>query len=250
MLAKLKLAGVRRIKSVTDVRIKSGNREHIIQFVRGKKKRYIEAQNVFLHAGVHPNIQITQALGIKHDWNMQNSCWEPRTDKFGRSNLPNILIAGDGNKILGADSAEISGEISALKLLADNGFSVDERYILKKIKVKKQHLQFRKFLDVLYTPKEWHSCPPDDVIICRCEEVTAGEVREAITMGCLGPNQLKAFSRCGMGNCQGRYCGMTVINLFSEILGQTPEKTGYFRIRTPIKPISLGELANMQMKAK
>ena len=250
MLAKLKLAGVRRVTSVSDVRIKSGNGKHIIQFARGKKKKYIEAQNVFLHAGVHPNIQITQALGIKHDWNMQNSCWEPHTDKFGRSNLPNILIAGDGNKILGADSAEISGEISALKLLADNGFSVDERCILKKIKVKKQHLQFRKFLDVLYTPKKWHSCPPDDVIICRCEEVTAGEVREAIRMGCVGPNQLKAFSRCGMGNCQGRYCGMTVINLFSEILGQTPEKTGYFRIRTPIKPISLGELANMQMKAK
>ena len=88
------------------------------------------------------------------------------------------------------------------------------------------------------------------MIICRCEEVTAGEVREAIRMGCVGPNQLKAFSRCGMGNCQGRYCGMTVINLFSEILGQTPEKTGYFRIRTPIKPISLGELANMQMKVE
>ena len=138
MLAKLKLAGVRRIKSVTDVRIKSGNREHIIQFVRGKKKRYIEAQNVFLHAGVHPNIQITQALGIKHDWNMQNYCWEPRTDKFGRTNLPNILIAGDGNKILGSDSAKISGEIAALKLLADNGFSVDETHILKKIKIKKK----------------------------------------------------------------------------------------------------------------
>ena len=247
MLAKLKLAGVRRIKSVTDVRIKSGNREHIIQFVRGKKKRYIEAQNVFLHAGVHPNIQITQALGIKHDWNMQNYCWEPRTDKFGRTNLPNILIAGDGNKILGSDSAKISGEIAALKLLADNGFSVDETHILNKIKIEKQHLQFRKFLDVLYAPKEWHSCPPNDVIICRCEEVTAGEVREAITMGCLGPNQLKAFSRCGMGNCQGRYCGMTVINLFSEMLGHTPEQTGYFRIRTPIKPVTLSEIANFKI---
>ena len=246
MLAKLNLAGVRRIKSVTDVRIKSGNEKHIIQFVKGKKRRFIEAQSIFLHSGVHPNIQITQALGIKHDWNHHNQCWEPRTDKFGRTNLPNILIAGDGIKILGADSAEISGEIAALKLLADNGFSIDHSNIIKKNQKKYKYVQFRKFLDVLYAPKQWHRCPPNEVVICRCEEVTAGEVREAIKMGCLGPNQLKAFSRCGMGNCQGRYCGMTVINIFSEILGQTPEQTGYFRIRSPIKPVTLSELANFK----
>ncbi len=246
MLAKLNLAGVRRIKSVTDVRIKSGNEKHIIQFVKGKKRRFIEAQSIFLHSGVHPNIQITQALGIKHDWNHHNQCWEPRTDKFGRTNLPNILIAGDGIKILGADSAEISGEIAALKLLADNGFSIDHSKIIKKNQQKYKYVQFRKFLDVLYAPKQWHRCPPNEVVICRCEEVTAGEVREAIKMGCLGPNQLKAFSRCGMGNCQGRYCGMTVINIFSEILGQTPEQTGYFRIRSPIKPVTLSELANFK----
>ena len=246
MLAKLNLAGVRRIKSVTDVRIKSGNEKHIIQFMQGKKRRFIQAQSIFLHSGVHPNIQITQALGIKHDWNHHNQCWEPRTDKFGRTNLPNILIAGDGIKILGADSAEISGEIAALKLLADNGFSIDHTNIIKKNQKKYKYIQFRKFLDVLYAPKEWHRCPPNEVVICRCEKVTAGEVREAIKMGCLGPNQLKAFSRCGMGNCQGRYCGMTVINLFSEMVGQTPEQTGYFRIRSPIKPVTLSELANFK----
>ena len=50
-----------------------------------------------------------------------------------------------------------------------------------------------------------------------------------------------------MGNCQGRYCGMTVINLFSEMLGHTPEQTGYFRIRTPIKPVTLSEIANFKI---
>ena len=246
MLAKLKLGGVRRVKSVTDVHIKSDDKEYKIHFTTGKTKSYIGAQNVFLHAGIHPNIQITQALGIKHDWNYQNQCWEPRTDKFGRTNIPNILIAGDAVKIQGADSAKISGEIAALNLLADNGFTVDHANIIKKNHVKNKYVQFCKFLDVLYSPKEWHSCPPDDVVICRCEGVTAGEVRGAIRMGCLGPNQLKAFSRCGMGDCQGRYCGMTVVNLFSEMVGQTPAQTGYFRIRSPIKPVTLSEIANFK----
>jgi len=49
-----------------------------------------------------------------------------------------------------------------------------------------------------------------------------------------------------MGNCQGRYCGNIVVNLISQIVGQTPQETGYFRIRQPIKPVTLSEIANFQ----
>lgn len=64
-------------------------------------------------------------------------------------------------------------------------------------------------------------------------------------MGCLGPNQAKAFSRAGMGPCQGRFCGLTVANLLAEANGQSLDETGYYRIRPPIKPVTLGELAAM-----
>ncbi len=246
MLTKLKLAGVKRIKSVSDVRIVSNDRAHIVKFRKGKKKRQIEAQTVLLHAGVQPNIQITQALGIEHDWNYKNHCWEPQADKFGRTSIKNIFVAGDGVKILGADIAKTSGECAALALLIDNGIFIDNADLSRRYRLQQKYIQIRKFLDVLYAPKEWYRCPPNDTIICRCEEVTAGEVRKAVEMGCLGPNQLKAFSRCGMGNCQGRYCGTTVVNLICEIVGQTPEETGYFRIRSPIKPVSLAEVANLE----
>ena len=83
-------------------------------------------------------------------------------------------------------------------------------------------------------------------MICRCEEVTAGKIREQARLGCLGPNQAKAYGRAGMGPCQGRYCGLTVTALLAEANGRTPDETGYYRIRPPLKPVTLGELTAME----
>jgi len=87
--------------------------------------------------------------------------------------------------------------------------------------------------------------PDDNTTICRCEEVTAGEIRGYAKLGCLGPNQTKAFGRAGMGPCQGRYCGLTVTALLADANRQSPDETGYYRIRAPLKPVTLGELAAM-----
>lgn len=248
MLAKLKLAGIKRIKDVRDICIKSKDTEHRIRFQKGKRISQIEAKMVLLHAGVQPDIQITQALGLKHDWSQENQCFEPCTDKFGRTSLKNIFVVGESIKILGADASNISGKCAALALLADNGLANDRARadLFRTSKAQQNYVHIRKFLDVLYAPKDWYSCPPDNIVVCRCEEVTAGKIRQAVEIGCLGPNQLKAFSRCGMGNCQGRYCGNVVVNLISEIVGQTPQQTGYFRIRSPIKPVALSEIANLE----
>ena len=74
-------------------------------------------------------------------------------------------------------------------------------------------------------------------------EVTAGDVRRMAKLGCVGPNQTKTFSRCGMGPCQGRFCGLTVAELLAQSQGCAVPDVGYYRIRPPIKPVTLGELA-------
>ncbi len=71
----------------------------------------------------------------------------------------------------------------------------------------------------------------------------ARQVLEAVELGCPGPNQLKAFLRCGMGPCQGRLCGLTVTELIARARGASPEEVGYYRLRPPIKPITVAELA-------
>ena len=108
-----------------------------------------------------------------------------------------------------------------------------------------RELAARPFLDAAYPPYGAALRPADNTVICRCEEITAGDIRSYANLGCLGPNQTKAFGRAGMGHCQGRYCGLTVTALLADANRQSPDETGYYRIRAPLKPVTLGELAAM-----
>ena len=87
--------------------------------------------------------------------------------------------------------------------------------------------------------------PTGDTLVCRCEEVTAQQILDTVGLGCQGPNQMKSFLRCGMGPCQGRLCGLTVTELIARARGVTPAQVGYYRLRPPIKPITLAELASL-----
>jgi len=244
MLRRLARAKIPRFTGVRDVCITSSATQHSVSFTCKGDRQQIDAGHVLLHAGVHPNIQLSQALGLAHRWNDVNKCWQPETDPQGRTSKAGIYIAGDGAGILGADAARLSGELAAMAVLEDHGGHVDAARLAATRARHKSYQAIRGFLDTLYAPKPFHALPADDTIICRCEEVTAGRVRSAAQLGCLGPNQLKAFSRCGMGNCQGRYCGLTVVNLIADTRGLPHADIGYYRIRTPIKPVTLEEIAN------
>ena len=143
--------------------------------------------------------------------------------------MPGVCIAGDGAGIGGARVAGIAGRLAALKLAEEAGrLSASDRDDMATplhaaLSVERAA---RPFLDVAYPPYAGAIAPADTTVICRCEEVTAGDIRTYARIGCLGPNQTKAFGRAGMGPCQGRYCGLTVTAL-------------------PLKPITLGELASM-----
>jgi NAD(P)H-nitrite reductase large subunit len=103
----------------------------------------------------------------------------------------------------------------------------------------------RAFLDTLFRPAEQFRIPTGNTIVCRCEEVTAQDILAAVAIGATGPNQLKAYRRAGMGPCQGRLCGLTVTELMAQARGKTPQQIGYYRLRAPVKPITLAELASV-----
>ena len=103
----------------------------------------------------------------------------------------------------------------------------------------------RVFLDTLFRPAPQFRIPSGDTIVCRCEEVTAKDILDAVAIGATGPNQLKAYRRTGMGPCQGRLCGLTVTELMAQARGKTAQEIGYYRLRAPVKPITLAELASV-----
>src|SRR5439155_5671939 len=102
----------------------------------------------------------------------------------------------------------------------------------------------RPCLDALYRADRWVLVPPeDDTIACRCEEVSVGHIRRAVQLGAPGPNQLKAFTRCGMGPCQGRICGPIVSAVIAAARGVPVAEIGTYRPRAPYKPITVGAIA-------
>jgi NADPH-dependent 2,4-dienoyl-CoA reductase/sulfur reductase-like enzyme len=213
---------------------------------RGQAYR-IETGVVLLHQGVVPNTQFTLSLRAKHRWNDAQLCFTPETDRWGELDVPGIFVAGDGSGIGGAEAAALRGTLSGLALAAQLGAIDDaarDREAARHWTALAAVMRIRPFLDALYRPRDENRMPADDVLVCRCEEVTAGEVRQFVALGCLGPNQAKSFGRCGMGPCQGRMCGLTVTEVIAQARQVHPEQVGYYRIRPPIKPLTLGELAS------
>jgi bacterioferritin-associated ferredoxin len=84
----------------------------------------------------------------------------------------------------------------------------------------------------------------DDLVICRCEGVTAGQIREAVEkFGVDELNRAKAISRVGMGRCQGRVCQSAAAEILAAATGRPIDAIGRLRGQAPLKPVSLRDLA-------
>jgi NADPH-dependent 2,4-dienoyl-CoA reductase/sulfur reductase-like enzyme len=246
LLRTLKKAGVPFYKGATDLSIEGSTSATGLRFVCGGKDHLVASNLVLLHQGVVPNTQFTWSLRAKHDWDEAQLCWSPVADAWGELSVPGIYIAGDGRGIGGALVAAIQGELAGVAVVHNLG-KIDARRrdaLSSPLHAElRKHLHIRPFLDALYRPKDNNRIPANDVMVCRCEEVTAGAIRSFVEMGCSGPNQTKSFGRCGMGPCQGRMCGLTVTEVIADVRRVPPAEVGYYRIRPPIKPITLAELA-------
>lgn len=86
--------------------------------------------------------------------------------------------------------------------------------------------------------------PDDDLIICRCEEITKGAIRKAIHDGMYTMNMVKRFLRAGMGLCQGQTCSSHVRRLIAKELGVPVEQVGISTPRAPMRPVKMGEYRN------
>ncbi len=234
-------------RGVENIQIQGDNSVSAVQFDHKGQTQSIATTMVLLHQGVVPNTQFTWLLRAAHDWSDTQLCWVPRTDTWGRlADMDGIFLAGDGQGIAGAQSAVTRGELAALAVHAHldptQAASLDSvsQPLISRLN---KEMALRPFLDQAYQPKKENRIPQDNTIVCRCEEVTAGQIRDFVRQGCMGPNQAKSFSRCGMGPCQGRMCGLTVTEVIADELKTTREEVGYYRIRAPLKPVTLAELA-------
>ncbi|GAA3717578.1 NAD(P)/FAD-dependent oxidoreductase [Oceanisphaera sediminis] len=249
-MARLKGSGVPCLNRVSGLKAEAGEHGKLarVRFTHKGKEQTLNATSLLVHQGVVPNVQLSRAIGIDHQWDEQQLCWRPRTDSWGETDIPGIFIAGDGAGIGGAVAAEQAGRLAVWQIshqLGRQNPSERDRLATPVRRTLAPIMAIRPFLDVLYQPAAEFLTPADETLVCRCEEVTAGDIRRFVRQGCTGPNQTKAFSRVGMGPCQGRMCGLTVAQIIADTRQTTPAEVGYYRIRSPIKPLTLQELATL-----
>ena len=168
--------------------------------------------------------------------------------------MPGIAVVGDNAGIGGARSAEHSGRLSALEAACrlhritpqqrDQQSQDDFNWMRKDLRV-------RPFLEALYRLPDSLLVPPDDeTLVCRCEEISAGQIRQAVREGHADPNQVKFYLRCGMGPCQGRQCAPAVAHIVAAAHQRPVADYPPFRVRPPIRPLSIAQLANLARAAE
>ncbi len=168
--------------------------------------------------------------------------WLPVRDADGRASVKGVYLAGDGARILGARSAEASGRLAALAALEDMGYPVaaGEQHALRRAVA--GYDRFAQGLAQAFRwPVEQAAALPDDAIVCRCESISAGELRAVVAeTGAQEANRAKAFSRVGMGRCQGRYCGLAAAEVIAAAANVSVESVGRLRGAAPVKPVAFG----------
>ncbi|MBV8090043.1 MAG: (2Fe-2S)-binding protein, partial [Alphaproteobacteria bacterium] len=207
LITALKRAGVPIRRGIRGLRAIGRRRIERVVWNDGE----LAADHLLLHEGFIPNVQIGLALQLRHEWDGEQLCWRPSLDVWGQTSLPNIAIAGDAGGIAGAEAAAMSGQLAVLDAALWLGhMSQDARD--RRARAIREALVGergkRRFLDRLYRPTPEVIVPADDeVTACRCEDISLGQIRRAARLGAVGLHQVKSFTRCGMGPCQGRICG-------------------------------------------
>lgn len=240
---------IRLERGIRPVEISAGADGSVCGFsyIDGKKvHRTIETSAVAFGYGLKSETQIADLLDLEFSFDDLQRQWLPKQDRFGRTSNPRVYLAGDGSRVRGADVAELAGQQAAFALLTDIGRRDLESKCANLNRRINRAEPFRLALESAFPfPTQLASSVGDDVVVCRCEGVTAGAIRASIGQTSeMEVNRVKAFTRLGMGRCQGRICGPSALEIISAAGGGAVQAAGRIRGQAPIKPISLSVLAS------
>jgi len=221
--------------------IQGQQRVRSVQWRDGEQLKRLDCDAVgFAHA-LRSETQLADLLGCEFVWSALNRAWLPSRDAAGRSSVEGVYLAGDGAGIMGADAAEMAGELAALTLLSDTGHHIDQARSDELQRRLEGIQRFRHGLETAFPfPENWAANAPDAMTVCRCEEVSAGDIRQTVAQGHWEVNRVKAMCRVGMGRCQGRMCGLAATEIVAQAAGRDIASVGRLRGQAPIKPLPFG----------
>lgn len=214
--------------------------------IAGERKRIL-ADCVAVGHGLTPSTDITRLLHAQHRYSRRAGGWIAVTDANGQTSRERLFVVGDAAGIAGAAAAGVHGTLAALACIQQlkpgapsAGLAASARAAGKQYA---RAARFGRTMAGLMALREGHvdSIEPATVV-CRCEDVTRADIEAACNAGARDVNQLKAWTRCGMGPCQGRTCGDVAAELLARQQKAPREKVGVFSARTPLRPLTIKAL--------
>ena len=226
--------GVRALRAEGRERV-----EALVYEDKSGQKHRIACDAIGVSFGLRCETQLADLAGCRFIFDPIQRQWLPERSPEGRSSVFHVYLAGDGAGIGGADVAELEGRRTALSVLEDLGHTIDPGEARRLSGRLAQQVRFRRALENAYPfPQHLLDHIDDEEIVCRCEGITAGTLREAAREKEAGElNRLKAFTRIGMGRCQGRICEHAAAELLARARSTDIEGVGRLRAQPPVKPI-------------
>ncbi|MEA2079783.1 MAG: FAD-dependent oxidoreductase, partial [Pseudomonadota bacterium] len=191
----LKRAGIGTLHNVRKLRAQGKDALQIVSFFHSGREQKLETAVLLVHFGVIPHTQLSRVAGCRHIWDESQLCWRPQLDEWGRTSVDAILIAGDGGGIGGARTAEHAGRLAAFQALYALGAldrTTRRRLARNDRKWMREESHIRPFLEAFFRiSDDMLRVADDDTLVCRCEEVSAGQIRAAVADGHCDSNQVK-----------------------------------------------------------
>lgn len=213
--------------------------------VAGAPTRTVEADAICLGYGLTPAAEIYRLLGADEHYVPALGGWIPVQGNGRRTSIARLYAAGDGAGIDGATAAPLSGRLAALSAAFDLQQLDAAAYERERSDIEAEFARAARLgraMARLVAPVATAMVGvPDETIVCRCEDVTAGAVRAEVAAGVREINALKAATRCGMGPCGGRMCADATAALM-ECAGVSFADIGRPTARSPLRPVPLAAL--------
>jgi NADPH-dependent 2,4-dienoyl-CoA reductase/sulfur reductase-like enzyme len=195
--------------------------------------------------GLVPATEATRTFRAAHRYAAEDGGWVPAIDPDGRCSVPFLYAAGDGAGVRGAAAAPAAGRLAALAALRDLGILDASSHARARSGPARTHARAARtgaaMARMMALRPALVAAIPPETLVCRCEGVTRAEIDAACADGAADMNQLKQFTRCGMGPCQGRLCGEAAAELVAlQAAGR--ERVGFATGRLPLRPVAMDAL--------
>ncbi len=212
----------------------------------------VNVDSICLGYGLVSSAEMTMLAECEHEYDLRRGGYIPLRKANMETSVPGIYAVGDGAGVAGRKAAIAEGCIAGIAAAGALGTmsqaTADEQ--MRPYQNKLYNInRFRKVLDDISLPRKGlYELATDDTVICRCEEITLKQLKAALSDRNLRIKDVKRMTRMGMGACEGRMCGPSVIELLRHRLNVSAEDVGSLNPRPSIKPVALGVLAANKTK--